>query len=532
MHSTSSGTRDDWGCPMRVVVAEWSPAEAGQLQRALRLTNEAFAEKLGAAPRTIAKWHANPAMRLTLEMQQALDTMLELAGDAVQQRFGQLRGDRRDGHLRERSEPWRRRLEADRHLASALDWLDGIRHAPAGTSRRDVETLLRGGGAARVRDRARSRGTLDRSCAAQVVRDFYGDPPPGYGIVSVECGPGRHATTMLSRKDWLAGRLDLREEQGAFELVHRVKAGEVPCTPALVDAAVQRVAEILVGRTRFVDAPVYRMLRPPEGELATGTEFTVDAFAHYALTWDVLEAEVADHALGRSDGLPLRESLLPSIDTVLEPTGRVCVGGAQALCAFARPGVGGRPGDYLLLIQERSPRVVNATGRLAVIPKCFHQPINDVAGEVGVGRTLLRELEEELLGRDELDAGSNGAAADPMHPSRLSEPMRWLCESRDWDLQMTGFGFNLMSGNYEFASVVAVHDETFWIRHGGAVEANWEAARLRAFSSLDRDGLAALLNEPGWSDEGLVAFALGLRRLAELSPDRVTLPPLEIGVET
>ena len=68
--------------------------------------------------------------------------------------------------------------------------------------------------------------------------------------------------------------------------------------------------------------------------------------------------------------------------------------------------------------------------------------------------------------------------------------------------------------------------------HGGAIVANWEAARLRTISSLDREGLAALVNEPGWSDEGLVAFSLGLKRLAELSPERVALPPFEIGVES
>ena len=60
-----------------------------------------------------------------------------------------------------------------------------------------------------------------------------------------------------------------------------------------------------------------------------------------------------------------------------------------------------------------------------------------------------------------------------MHPSRLSDPMRWLVGSDAWDLQLTGFGFNLMSGNYEFASVMAVHDERFWAEHGGAIEANW-----------------------------------------------------------
>ena len=517
---------------MRVLVAEWRPVEAGHLQQAMRLTNEAFAEKLGAAPRTIAKWHANPAMRLTLEMQQALDTMLELAGDDVQQRFAELRGAGAEAAVYGRSERWRRRLEADRHLACALEWLDGIRQEPSGTSRRDVEALLSGGGADRVRERARTRGVVSRERAAQVVREFYGNPPAGYGMVSVDCGAARHVTTMLSRKEWLASQLNLRGHAAAFQLVHGRAPAVLPTTPAFAGAAVQRIAEILVGRTRFVDAPVYRLLRPPQDEASAGTTFAVDSFARYALAWDVLEAEVADHAAGLTDGLPLREALLPSVESVLEPAARICVGGVQALSAFARPGVGGRAGDFLLLIQERSPRVVNATGRLAVIPKCFHQPINDVAGDVGVGSTLLRELEEELFGRGELDVGSSGAAADPMHPSRLSEPMRWLRESTEWDLQMTGFGYNLMSGNYEFASVMTVHDEAFWASHGGAVQANWEAARLRAFSSLDQDGLAALFNEPVWSDEGLVAFALGLRRLAELSPERVTLPPLEIGVET
>src|SRR3546814_8694197 len=89
-------------------------------------------------------------------------------------------------------------------------------------------------------------------------------------------------------------------------------------------------------------------------------------------------SDVCASDLGLTEGLTLREAWLPSSGSVLDPARRVCVGGVQALCAFARPRGGGRPPDYLLLIQERGPRVVNATGRLAVIPKCFHQPINDV----------------------------------------------------------------------------------------------------------------------------------------------------------
>ena len=53
-------------------------------------------------------------------------------------------------------------------------------------------------------------------------------------------------------------------------------------------------------------------------------------------------------------------------------------------------------------------------------------------------------------------------------------------------MECTGFGVNLVSGNYEFASLVVIEDEEFWPRYGGDVEANWESAGLRLYSSLDR----------------------------------------------
>lgn len=517
---------------MNLVVPEWRPSEACLLQQALRLTNEAFAARLGSAARTVAKWHANPAMRLTLEMQQALDTMLERATDEQQRRFTHLvmpEGEREH----ERAEPWRRRLNADGNLASALDWLDGIRQEPLGTTRRDVEALLSAGRAEELRAGARSRGTLDRARVADIVRDFYGASPAGFGTVVVTTDGGRQATTLLTRDPWLGTPLDLRSAGQGFELVHGLPEVDLPMTAIAIESATQRVAEILLARTRFVDAPVYRMVRAPDDEMGLAGRFALDSFARYGLTWNLLEAEVCDLALGERDGLPMRELLLPSPEAVLDPASRICVGGAQALCAFARPREGTAPADYLLLIQERGPRVVNATGRLAGIPKCFHQPINDANREVGLGRTLIRELEEELFGRDELDSGRSGnPIADPMHASRLTEPMRWLRDSDRWDMQVTGFGFNLIAGNYEYAAVMAVHDEDFWDRFGGAIVANWESSRLHALSSRDHEGIHALMNEPGWSDEGLVAFALGLQRLAELDPERVDLPPFEIGVET
>jgi len=260
--------------------------------------------------------------------------------------------------------------------------------------------------------------------------------------------------------------------------------------------------------------------------------FTVGSFARYALSWDLLETETISAVQSGNGLLPLRDELLPTVSAVLRPAERYCMGGPLALVAFARSASGSRPADFALLIQERGPQVLNASKRLAVIPKCFHEPIAEPTWDVSVATSLDRELEEELFGRAEVDTTTGArSAVDPMHPERLSSPMRYLMGSEPtaWATESTGFGFNLLTGNFEYPSLIAVHDEDFWRLFGGDVQANWEAAGVRLVSSQDRRALMDLAGDPAWSDEGLLAFLLGLRRLQELAPDRVAAPDIEIG---
>ena len=214
---------------------------------------------------------------------------------------------------------------------------------------------------------------------------------------------------------------------------------------------------------------------------------------------------------------------------MLDVGSRICAGGVLALCAIARPADPLRgDADYLLLVQERSGYVLNAARRLAVIPKRFHQPLTDVRADAQLGVTLMREMEEELFGRGELDNTIvQQRCADPMHPSRLSEPMRYLRNTPGrMRLEGTAFGLNLVSGNYEFASLIVIEDEEFWPRFGGVVEANWESSALRRYSSRDDDLLSELINDVAWSNEGLFAMTQGLHRLAEVGRHRIRLPPI------
>lgn len=72
------------------VISTWTGRQACALQAALRHTNEAFAERLGVNVRTVASWHAQPDVIPRAEIQAALDTVHEKAGDAVRGRFALL----------------------------------------------------------------------------------------------------------------------------------------------------------------------------------------------------------------------------------------------------------------------------------------------------------------------------------------------------------------------------------------------------------------------------------------------------------
>ena len=72
------------------VVATWTGRQARALRSAWRLTIEEFAEKLGVATRTVAKWEADPSFVPALAMQQVLDAALEQVPAPVRARLSLL----------------------------------------------------------------------------------------------------------------------------------------------------------------------------------------------------------------------------------------------------------------------------------------------------------------------------------------------------------------------------------------------------------------------------------------------------------
>jgi 8-oxo-dGTP pyrophosphatase MutT (NUDIX family) len=65
----------------------WTGRTATLLQNAMRLSNMAFAARLGISTRTVATWHSYPARVPNSEMQELLSTALQRASESVQRRF-------------------------------------------------------------------------------------------------------------------------------------------------------------------------------------------------------------------------------------------------------------------------------------------------------------------------------------------------------------------------------------------------------------------------------------------------------------
>ena len=391
--------------------------------------------------------------------------------------------------------------------ASALDWLDVHAGWRAGTSRGKVATIMREPGSLAWRSDQRVR--VGRADALDALVAYYGED----GLFSASIGPTSVRTSILTRPEWTGLAYDALRSSDQLSL--RSGTGpEILLDEDMASKAVARIAASIIGQVRLVDVPIYRLLdiRPGAGTVGLAS------FLDYALTMDMLESELLDAVAGGAPmALPLRDRLLRDRTAVLDVGSRVCAGGPLALCAIARSD------DYVVLVQQRSAHVLNAGRRLSVIPKGFHQPLVDYRGEAGIGHTLLRELEEELFGRSDVDSTAGPQrAAGPMHPGRLSQPLRWLLERPDrMRVECTGFGLNLVSGNYEFAGLIVIDDEEFWPRFGGVIEANWESGGLRQYSTNDADLLAELAADESWSNEGLFALLLGLCRLRELDPARV-----------
>ena len=391
--------------------------------------------------------------------------------------------------------------------------------------------------------REHERANVSREQVATALASYYQPTLDGDGpgrLYRARVDATELVLSVLVESSWLGAAVQLGTPQEVFRFRPPSTVPAIPLTKAARQAAIARLAGVEVAQTVLMNNPLYRLLEVDIGPQRLAATVTLADFAGYALTSDLLESELVDaintNGSARHGPTPLRDLYLPSTTAATASTS-ASASAAPPRCSRS-PGrrAAARPADFVLLVQERSARVVNVAGKLAVIPKAFHQPISEPDDEADLVATLERELEEELLGRRDLEllAPDSRRRADPLHELHRSEPMAWLAErqgSGGYHAECTAFGINLVTGNYEFACLIVISDEDWWRQFGHLVEANWEASRVHRYSSRDTDGLATLAADPRWSNEGLFAFLEGLRRLAQLDTGgRVAAPTIDMEV--
>lgn len=521
------------------VVDAWIGENAGALKKAFRDTNEGFASRLGTSVRAVAAWSANPQLIPTAEIQRALDTLLFQAPDDVKARFALLVGNRQHGGSErvtaDRQTPAQQRLAADPHVGAALSWLESTFTWAPKSARERVADELAALDPRAIEAQVRKLAQVTREQTAEAVRRYYRAGFDQWRPYEARVAGQTLATTILAQDAWLDLEQPLGDGQGVFQFLPDARH-ELTLTRNVAEEAVRSIAESIEKGSRIVNSEIYTLASLDVQRGVISGSFAVIDFVEFALTLNLLEGElmrsIAAETSSQPSAMPIRDELLPDVATVMDCGGRICAGGALALTAIARPRGRGRDADYLLLIQERSGSVLNANRRLAVIPKAFHGPMADYGEDSHFSATLEREMEEELFGRTDVDSTvGDQLHADPMHPSLLSDPMRWLMDRQDsdaWRMESTAVGINLVSGNYEFANLIVIDDEEWWVKYGGQVRANWESSGLHRYSSLDTVRLESLALDPRWSNEGLFAFTQGCRRLAQIGGQRVRMPSIEL----
>ncbi len=388
--------------------------------------------------------------------------------------------------------------------------------------------------------RAHFRSKVGRQDLADAVADYYGSPSDDYRFYRAEVDGRPLSLTVMSRTGWVGLDVDLRSDRERATFAASAPSGPASVPDPVYRAGVARLADAEVNDKVLMNNSMYRLAELSIDQSSLNPRFTGASFADYALRNGLMEMELTDALAGVAGSAavsaadtPVRNVLLPSIQAATDLEAHVCTGGPVALFAAARPATDHRPADYVLLIQVRGERVMDIPGKLSTIPKGWHQPVGESSAEARLSTTLLRELEEELLGREDLEqmSAESRRTADVLHQERQPDAMRALLDDTEsFRLRCTGFGINLLSGTFELPCLVVIDDERWWTHWGHLIAGNWETMSIESVSTADTDGLTALIHDARWSNEGLFALLEGLRWLDKFGDSqRIAAPTIHVA---
>jgi len=223
------------------------------------------------------------------------------------------------------------------------------------------------------------------------------------------------------------------------------------------------------------------------------------------------------------DTLILRNEIIPTGKELASFDDRVCGGGVLVCLALAEPDSSG----FKIICHRRTEQVRDHKRCLSVIPRGFHKATVDRKKELNPYNSVMRELYKELLG----GADASGPIIRSGHDWYMYRPqMQWFCEHPNkYHVECTSFAINLLTGNYGLGILLVIDDPHYYEVHQRVEEFSTdEVEKQKIVSSLLKEEVSELILQPDWSPDGRMALIEGLRRLAQLYPDKVDLPDIQV----
>ncbi len=282
------------------------------------------------------------------------------------------------------------------------------------------------------------------------------------------------------------------------------------------------------------NAPTYRILNFRKDGALASFQFSESDFFSYQFTAGLLPYELSD-ALIKTEGffeeiiekvdtyLPIRQALIPTVDSLVDFKSRISIGGSGVVLAMARSAP---DNDFIIPLQIRSHKVSDSRNSLAVLPKGIHQHVADIEAEVAIQWTVFRELYEELFGGKEVEKD----VAQLKHDWYFDDcpALKYFREHEGaYVIELVSRGVNALAGNYELAILLAVRDTWYWKTFSKELLRMWEINKTIMLSTKDKNQIIQTLYDGNWANESLFHFVEGLIRLKEIDPRRVDLPDME-----
>jgi hypothetical protein len=280
----------------------WTGRTAHALQLALRMTNEGFAERIGASVRTVAKWSANQNSVQIPDLQRALDTMHSQASAEEKERFARMTQSFEAAPV---TLP-----EIPASVGDSLRWIDSAMTWPSGEARKRTAALMGKMDAEAFRGQRYRRSGVSRSQVARFLQSYYVVPDSSqHGFYSANVSGQTYETSILTAQSWLGLHALLGPTETNLTFKPSARRVDIPFDEITAHAALVRIAGTLAFGTRLANSPTYRLVRASVEPARVAGDLSVIDFIEYALTSDLLESELLDALsaeIAEAIELPLR----------------------------------------------------------------------------------------------------------------------------------------------------------------------------------------------------------------------------------